>query len=158
MRVAVQHRLCNLEPNLPHETSVADIQYELCRLSAHIYSDLVLFPIPEHSSIRPRLLYELGQTLDRFQLHPGADRDLLAWCVMLAATASISDTVYRSQYVKRLEFYISRDVRLRQWDFYSFLVRRYLWWDYLLDPLAWEAFTAVSWQVIDNLTDSRPPR
>jgi hypothetical protein len=72
---------------------------------------------------------------------------------MLAAVASTSDTVFRPQYLKRLEHAIRRDVRLRKWEFYLHLVRRYLWWDYLLDPLAWEAFTAVSWQDIDDTTD-----
>jgi hypothetical protein len=69
---------------------------------------------------------------------------------MLAAAASTSHTVFRSQYIQRLEVLVRSDERLRNWEFYMGLVRRYLWWGYLLDPLAREAFTAVSWQDIDG--------
>ncbi|KIW69929.1 hypothetical protein, variant [Phialophora macrospora] len=153
IRLAVQHRLCWFEPLTPEQTSLADIQSELCRLSALIYSDLVLFPIPEQSSVKQPLLYDLSRALDKYESGHRSlefDRDFLAWCVMLAAAASTSHTVFRSQYIQRLETVIRSDERLRNWDFYKGLVRRYIWWGYLLDPLAREAFTAVSWQDIDT--------
>ena len=152
MRVAVQHRLCSFDPMSPGQTSFAHIQYEICRLSALLYSDLVLFPIPDHSSIKPSLLYELGRILDKLESEieaagtvlPHTGRELLAWCVMLGAAASTSDAVFRDQYRKRLEHCIGHDARLRDWDYYKALVRRYLWWGYLLDSVAGEAFNGIS--------------
>jgi len=165
MRVAVQHRFCSFDPISPDQTNFAEVQFELCRLSALIFSDLVLFPIPEPSSIKSRLLYDLSRILDKCDIHenrpsakPGsvasswhlsANRDFLAWCVMIgAAAASTYSTVFQSRYINRLERLIRLDERLRSWDFYKGLVTKYLWWDYVLDSLALEAFNAVSLQDI----------
>jgi len=141
LRVAVQHRLCSLEPISPDQSNLDDIHFELCRLSALIYSDLILFPIPDHSSIKPPLLYDLGRALDKYQLisgHSSVNRDFVAWCTLLAATASSSGTGFRAQYIKRLEDLIRADPTLHNWEIYTALARRYLWWGYLLDSLAWE--------------------
>ncbi|KAJ9605774.1 hypothetical protein H2200_009623 [Cladophialophora chaetospira] len=151
MRVAVQHRLCSLNATSTEDTKLTDLQFRLCRLSALLYSDLVLFPIPDHAGVRPPLLYDLGRTLDKYEeasksSPSNAEPNLLAWCVLLAAAASASNTVFLPQYIKRLEDLVSKDRRLRNWEFYKKLVRTFLWWGYLLDPLAWEAFSAVSWQ------------
>lgn len=149
MRVAIQHRLCSIDPTSLDHLNLSGVQHELCRLSAFVYSDLVLFPIPEPTSIRPPLLYELGRCLDKYE-HVGeavstsAAPDFLAWVVLLAAAASTANPVFHSQYVKRLRDLLCKDPRLSNWEFYKGLVRRYIWWDYLLDPLAWEAFSAAS--------------
>jgi hypothetical protein len=130
---------------------------------------MVLFPIPEHSSVKPPLLDDLGRILDKHRLDepllPGeseherssADSDLLAWCVLLATAASTSSRVFRPQYLKRLEQLVRLDQRLQNWEFYKNLVRRYLWWGYVLDSLAWEAFSALPWQDINNSSDGRSP-
>ncbi|KIW65880.1 hypothetical protein PV04_08096 [Phialophora macrospora] len=168
VRVAVQHRLCSFDPISPDQTKSTEIQFELCRLSALIYSDMVLFPIPEHSSVKPPLLDDLGRILDKYRLdglslsgelayeRSSADSDLLAWCVLLATAASTSSRVFRPQYLKRLEQLIRLDQRLQHWEFYKNLVRRFLWWGYVLDPLAWEAFTALPWQDIANRNHGLP--
>ncbi|ETI27177.1 hypothetical protein G647_09860 [Cladophialophora carrionii CBS 160.54] len=148
IRLAVQHRLCSFDPLTPEQISLADLQFELCRLSALIYSDLVLFPIPEQSDVKPPLFYDLGRTLDKYEsvAEPSQiDRDFLAWCVLLAAAASISYPVFRTQFIQRLEGLVGSDERLRDWEFYEGVVKRYLWWGYLLDPPAKEAFAAISW-------------
>jgi hypothetical protein len=103
---------------------------------------MVLFPIPDHSNVKPPLLYDLGRLLDKHvptSGHSAIDRDLMAWCTLLGATACGSDTVYRAQYIKRLRVLIGSDPRLREWEFCTALAKRFLWWGYLLDSLAWEA-------------------
>ncbi len=129
---------------------MTEVQLEVCRLSAFIYSDLILFPIPDQTSVRPPLLYALGRALDKYEefgeaLPMSADPDVLAWSVLLAAAASTTNEVFHTQYVKRLGDLLRKDSRLRDWKFYNGLARRYIWWDYLLDPLAWVAFSAASW-------------
>jgi len=142
-RVAVQHKLCSFDPITPDQARFSDIQFELCRLLALIYSDLVLFPIPEHTSIKPPLLDDLGRVLDMYDMNenlpatglgsgtlrgrpPSAHRDFLSWCILLAAAAATSSTVFRPQYINRLDRLIRLDERLGSWEFYKGLVRRYL--------------------------------
>ena len=151
MRIAVQHRLCSFDVTSLDEANLENVEVQLCRLSALLYSDLVLFPIPDQAGVRPPLLYDLGRTLDKYEevrkaSASRAEPDLLGWCVLLAAAASATNPVFSTQYIKRLEDLVRRDRRLRDWDFYQKLVRRFLWWGYLLDPLAWKAFSAVPWQ------------
>lgn len=166
MRVAVQHRLCSFDPLVLDGLDFAGLRFELCRLSALTYSDLVLFPIPDETSIKPTLLYELGRTLDKFETEredskgtrPGSDDDLIAWSTLLAGAASTLNTTFRGQYIKRLRRLIHKNEKLQNWDYYIRLVKRYLWWSYLLDPLAYEAFNEASWQGIGSGSPSELER
>ena len=153
--IAAQHKLCSFDPISLDQINFARLPFEICRLSALLYSDLVLFPIPDQTSVKPPLLDDLGKILDQYWLNdmlladeirdepPGADYDLLAWCVLIATAASTSSRIFRPQYLQRLQRLVCFDRRLRDWKFYKNLVNRYLWWSHVLDPLALEALAEV---------------
>lgn len=61
---------------------------EACRLATFIYNDLVLVPIPECVTVRPRLAAQLKLVLEYF-IPTAAQEDIFTWFVVLGAMASL---------------------------------------------------------------------
>ena len=84
---------------------------EVTRLTLHLFSDLVLFPIPSTTSVKTMLLYKLrkelqpyttsvqahqpqpstaAQQLPRMALHPAEMQDFLTWVLTICAISSLN--------------------------------------------------------------------
>jgi len=139
-RNAVQHRLLSL-PAFDGLLGPADALYEACRLSALIYSEMVLFPFPAVAGVKPKLATRLRRALDCCTLHQCWDHHprVMLWiatCGGIAATG----TGDRAWYVRK------NKLCLDQWpvkdcSHYLACMRRYLWWDYVCEEPArrlWE--------------------
>ncbi|KIV76918.1 hypothetical protein PV11_08767 [Exophiala sideris] len=116
----------------------------LCHEAALIYSDFVMFPLPQCCGVRStaarRLLIVIEQLeKDDAQYTVRANDDgvspspavaaLLMWALVLGALAASDDLdkrYYRLKLMKRLKM---SDVRC--WNDFKNTMRRFLWWDYM---------------------------
>lgn len=64
VRTATQHRLLLLTPPLSELPTSDEGIYNETRLATLIYSDMVLFPLPPASTLKPRVADMLGRALD----------------------------------------------------------------------------------------------
>ena len=116
-----------------HDDSI----YNIVRLATLIYSDLVLFPLGDSISIKPRLAYDLRKALEF--LLAGNDtmsqeeNDLITWCTTMGAIAAYG-SVHQEWYVERLALALREDDHLVDWILFQTLMSHYLWWDHVLQP------------------------
>jgi len=142
-RNAVQHQLCSLDPPSDPDPPHEDVITNMVRLALIIYSDFVLFPISDSTSIRPRLAYDLRKAL--VVLQPGwtispPERELVTWCTTMGAMAS-HGTVHQEWYVPRLAQALYDDPRLLDWILFQTLMSHFLWWDDVLQPRCWDVWS-----------------
>jgi hypothetical protein len=106
---------------------------EALRLAVFIYNDFVLFPIPECVTVRPRLAAQLKLVLE-YCVPTATQEELFTWIVVLGAMASLEtdDEQWYWLMIRSRMFYhsIGHDWLSRL----SRIMRRFLWWDYVLDP------------------------
>ena len=143
VRNAVMHRLCSLDPPPNSNSSRSDATYNIVRLSALIFGDFVLFPIPDSTSVKPRLVYDLRKALEAFfQGSPASrqERDLVTWCTAMGAMASHS-TVHKEWYTGHLNSILRDDPRLLDWILFQTLMGHFLWWDFVLYPRCWDIWS-----------------
>ncbi|KIW71938.1 hypothetical protein PV04_00164 [Phialophora macrospora] len=144
--------------------------HECCRLSMLIFSDMVLFPMPSCTRIKPRLADELRHLLETFDdkvkatqdagiTHSTPFADMVLWALVLGGIAA-SFTDHRPWFVRRLRMTlrgqepdkVSVDSNassasasaLESWPSFRDRVTRFLWWDPVVDAPArdlWEAAT-----------------
>lgn len=145
-RNAVQHHLCSLDPpshaDLSHDDAIDDV----VRLALLIYSDFVLFPISDATSIKPRLAYDLRTALVSLESRwvlSAAERELVTWCTTMGAMASFA-TVHQELYIARLAQALHDDPRLLDWILFQTLMSHFLWWDHVLQPRCWEVWVAAT--------------
>jgi hypothetical protein len=87
--LAAQHALCSLAPIEP-PSSYESTLHEVVRISALLYSDMVLFVMPQASGVRQKLLQGLRNGL-AFCISTQADSDrrrLIVWALVIGAVAS----------------------------------------------------------------------
>ena len=134
-RNEVQHGFLSL----PRLTSTGtanhlDILTCICRISGLIFSDMVLYPLPYSTGIKPRLAVRLRQALALPQLKPywtSCYTDLLTWSCVLGAIAA-SRMSLRGWFVASLLRMPS--ARQADWVGFQAIIARYLWWDYVCVP------------------------
>ena len=137
VRVALQNQLCNLDPPTGLVPSHEDRLYDVVRLAALIYSDLVLFPIPDSGGIKPRLAYDLRKALElldtRDIAHDQDESEIILWCTTMGAMAAYG-SVHQECFVEKLTVALRNDERLQDWILFQTLMSQYLWWEYVLQP------------------------
>jgi hypothetical protein len=122
-----------LSPNLFTSSTSPPYQQlqEIYRLSHLIYLDMVLYPTPPHTRIKPRLAHTLVPFLLSIadQAWSSSLSHFLLWSAMLGGIAArfIPD---RSLYVELLA---SRTERTESWESVRARLQTYLWWDYVCD-------------------------
>ncbi len=144
VRTALQNQLCSLDPPTSLVSSHDDWLYDVVRLAALIYSDLVLFPISDTVSIKPRLAYDLRKALEFLQSRDNVDNqeenELILWCTTMGGVAAYG-TVHQDCYIERLTMALREDGRLLDWILFQTLMSHYLWWDYVLQPRCWDVWS-----------------
>ncbi|KIW29255.1 uncharacterized protein PV07_05080 [Cladophialophora immunda] len=134
-----------------------------CRLGSLIYSDMVLFPMPSCTKIKPRLARELRQLLEEFQdlkivtedfKHPVSD--MVLWVLVMGGIAA-SFTEHRRWFQDRLRTRLRRtksDASFSSgtWAEFKRHVSKFLWWDPVVDRPAMELWNEATHElrVADN--------
>ncbi|KIW66430.1 hypothetical protein PV04_05765 [Phialophora macrospora] len=160
VRNAIQHKLCCLDPPTDLVPSHDDSVYNIVRLAALIYSDLVLFPLGDSASIKPRLAYDLRKALELHSAGHGspheaeAEAELMIWCTTMGAIAACG-TVHQEWFVERLTQAQREDERLLNWILFQTVMSHYLWWDYVLQPRCWDIWSEATQMVQPDYTGSR---
>jgi hypothetical protein len=150
-RNTVQHRLLSL-PRREFVLVPDHAIYEACRLSALIFSDMVIFPLPAAKNVGPRLAAMLRQTLERLSgPAPNHNTDMdgetdhapvLLWVVMLGAIAGANTKGLRDWYCAMLHRYAVL-LGVTAWSDVRVLLQKHLWWDHVCDPPARQIWAEV---------------
>ncbi|RVX67148.1 hypothetical protein B0A52_08582 [Exophiala mesophila] len=156
----VHHRLMSIEEFRFLDTDPTSVLQDICRWAALIYSDLVLFPLPAATKIKPRLAGKLKDAIKRLEtvattsnlaqstlLSPDVSNVLL-WALMLGGFASIFSphsawyTRTLARYLN-LQFQLSKSSREPDWQDFKAIMSSFLWWDFIFEEpgarLWWEA-------------------
>jgi hypothetical protein len=122
-----------------------------------IYSDMVLFPLPSCTLMKPRLARELRQILEETQYtellisNPKGAKltvitDIFTWIIVMGGIAA-SFTAHRQFFVNCLRGRVSMgqvDEGVEQsWESFKELVSKFLWWEYVLDVPTMELWSEV---------------
>ena len=115
-----------------------DALLEACRLSGLIFSDMVLFPIPWGTGVKPRLASQLHTTLrlpclDAIRRETrGIHRDLVIWVLYLGSIAAFL-TIHEEWYIQELSEMLDHDLLSSDngFDRICVLMNRFLWWEYV---------------------------
>jgi hypothetical protein len=135
-RTATQHRLLSLAPPSSGIPESDECIYNATRVAALIYSDMVLFPLPPASAIKPKLADMLRRALDCCTLQScwGWHPSLMLWAIVLGGIAA-SSTSHRHWYASRL-YTLSTELGLYSWELTKEILSSFLWWDYVCDQPA----------------------
>ncbi|KIX93544.1 uncharacterized protein Z520_10722 [Fonsecaea multimorphosa CBS 102226] len=159
VRNAVQHQLCSLDPPSELVPTHDDLLYNMVRLAALIYSDLVLFPIGESVNLKSQLAYDLRKALELSftgeTRETQAERELILWCLTMGTMAS-HGTVHQEWYVVQLGRNLREDRRLLDWILFQTLMSHFLWWDYVLQPRCWDVWNEAAQPVRVEELSSAP--
>lgn len=129
-RNTIQHQLLSLPTELEHGI------YDLCRFAALIFSDMVLFPLPPATAVKPRLAVQLRRALGPFSVESWRNEHLhiLLWAVVMGGIASW-DTRNRLWYAFRLHD-LSARLGLVTWESCKYILSTCLWWEHVCSPAA----------------------
>lgn len=151
-----QHKLLGVAPRMLHGPTRVDILPHICCVGGLIYNDLVLFPLPPTTQVRPRLAKELRtamETFDRFEAdettHEYLNNDfgdlnlMVMWALMMGALAALNTPDDYSFFIIKLQHYVRRAPHLSEWQAFSNVMETYLWWNYIFDENATRLWTEV---------------
>jgi hypothetical protein len=146
-RNSIQHRLMSLPSakELNNDHFQPQKIYELCRISAIIYSLLAIFPLPTFNAPFPQLALMLRQTLVEIDLPQiwKTIPDLLLWILMLGGIASIGNE--RMWFVVTLRC-LGVTTSIRNWGALKHVMKSIMWLDCVCDSDG-----EVLWDEISNL-------
>jgi hypothetical protein len=155
-----QHKLLTIKPTCSLETNQMDCVREICRWTALIYNDMVVFPLPATTETKPRLSNALRLAIENYEAFRSrspstAERvvkaidysGLILWALMLGSMAATL-TVNSTWYAQKLGRYLAQSPYRHTWSDFRRLMSTYLWWGYIFDDpgqrLWWEGHTFVS--------------
>jgi hypothetical protein len=158
------HELLSIGSGMPPYPTRTDYLREICRLAGLIYSDIVLFPLPPTTKVRPRLAGDLRSAVDRYEQLEGARTShnylahstgdqslLLIWALMLGGLATLH-TLEHGYFIGKLRDHIRMLPYANNWPAFSDLLNTYLWWDYIFKEPA-----SMLWiEVVRGLNENRP--
>ncbi|KEF57670.1 uncharacterized protein A1O9_05588 [Exophiala aquamarina CBS 119918] len=153
--IALQHRMLSLStPSPPTDLVFGDLDdciFQIVRLTTFIFSDFVFFPTAEVRNGRHRLATILKDHLTIYfglqsaqfpGLTLGFEHDhLILWALVLGGAAS-SSTSSREWYV--LQIFERVSAQQVTWDELQTILRRFLYYDYVLDRSVTNLWVEVS--------------
>lgn len=155
-----QHKLLAIKSTCSLKTSQMDCVREICRWTALIYNDMVVFPLPATTETKPRLSNALRLAIENYETFGGKHTSaaegvvkaidysgLILWALMLGSMAAAL-TVNSTWYAQKLGHYLSQSPYRHTWSDFRRLMSTYLWWGYVFDDpgqrLWWEGHTFIS--------------
>ena len=136
-RNAVQHRLISLQSweHLPERERDAHsrVMYECCRITALLYSNAVLFPIPLNTGWHRRLCQQLRNVMQASLfdslLHAKESRAVLLWSLYIGAMAAFH-TPERSFFLDSLRQILAQQSHeYTSWQVVESVLLDFLWTD-----------------------------
>ena len=131
-RNTTQHRLLSLPEYPLQPPSQANYMYEVCRIAALIYSNIVIFPLPPATGVHTNLVSRLKQLLTlAIPSCPVAHLHIILWAITLGgiSTGSSSDRVW---FLCRLAE-VSTKLGLYQWSQIQECLSSLLWLDFVCE-------------------------
>ena len=132
-RNSIQHGLLSL-PHLPTNNSSEDnCIYEVCRIAALIFSDMVLFPLPSGTGTREKLVHSLMRPLGSCRLLSSWERypSLLLWATILGGIA-VKEPQKRTWFVRQLSNAVIKQTE-SAWPLVRNILSTFLWWHVVCD-------------------------
>jgi hypothetical protein len=137
-RTITQHRPLSLAPPFSDIPQPDECIYNATRVSALIYSDMVLFPLPPQAGVKPKLADMLRRALDCCTIQScwrgGSHPRLLLWTGVVGGIAA-SSTSQKPWYASRLHK-LSTKLRIYDWELIKKILSSFLWWDYICEEPA----------------------
>ena len=130
-RNSAQHQLLTLALNPWDSSSQSNYLYEVCRLTALIYSNIVIFPMPPVSGVHAILACRLRETLDSALLSSCSNLYLpfLLWAVTLGGiSCSLSS---ERGYFQRRFIEVCTKLGLARWNRIQEHLSSFLWLDFV---------------------------
>ncbi len=110
-----------------------DLLQEIYRQALLIYMDMVLYPIPPHARVKPRLAHSLLPLLLALSDETWTNdlHDFLVWAALMGAMGAR----YIPERILYIELLASKteESSLRTWEALHDCMRRYLWWDFVCE-------------------------
>ena len=132
-RNSTQHDLLSL-PHLPTDNSSEDnCIYEVCRIAALIFSDMVLFPLPPSTGTREKLAHSLMRPLGCCRLLSSWERypSLLLWATILGGIA-VKEPQKRTWFMRQLSNAVIKQTE-SAWPLVKNILSTFLWWHVVCD-------------------------
>lgn len=126
-RNAVHHALLSLPaaelPDTRRPQAFKSLGYEICRVTAIIYSTAILWGLPPHRGWHQKLAHNLRELLEK--LEPGSEPDMIVWALCIGGLASngSSDRNFFEERLRRL----IKDKGLIAWPRIECIVADFLW-------------------------------
>jgi hypothetical protein len=135
-RCWVQHQFLAFTPDSSDEDDYQQRILTVCRLSALIFSEMVIFPFPAVQKIKPMLAERLRDALlDLLETSVETSHQrLLTWATVMGSIAS----TYNEHHEWFLEQLIQSlvDIDVQSWEGLRELCASFLWWDPVCTPPA----------------------
>jgi hypothetical protein len=131
-RNVTQHRLLSLPEYPLQPPSHANYMYELCRVAALTYSNIVIFPLPPASGLHTNLVFRLKHLLTTvIPSCPDAHLRVVLWAITLGgiSTGSSSERMwFLSKFAE-----VSTKLALYQWSRVHDCLSTLLWLDFVME-------------------------
>ena len=127
-RNALQYRLISL-PAFEGLVGREDAMYDAVRLSVLIYSEMVTFPFPDVTGVKPNLATRLRRALDCCTMHKCWETSsaVMLWVSTLGAVAA-TNTPDRAWYVAKCKMCLEM-LEIDDCARYLRLMKLFLWWE-----------------------------
>ena len=132
IRNSCQHRLLSLPDHSAQREKPGFCMYEVCRLAALIYSNLVIFPLPTNCGVGDKLVSRLCKALvAAFATFPDISHRVLLWAVTLGGI-QCSSSSDRRWFVQQFAD-LSERFALAQWGRIVDSLTSFVWSDFVLE-------------------------
>ena len=132
IRNSCQHQLLSLPDHSAQQETSGFCMYEVCRLAALIYSNLVIFPLPTNCGVGNKLVSRLRKALFTvFATLPDINQRVLLWAVALGGIQSSSSSD-RRWFVQQFAD-LSERFALVQWGRIVDSLTSFVWSDFVLE-------------------------
>jgi hypothetical protein len=131
-RNCTQHRLLSLAEYSLQPPSQANYMYEVCRIAALTYSNIVIFPMPPASGVHTILVIRLKQLLTHaIPSCPDAHLHVILWAITLGGISTGSSSERAWFLHKFVE--VSSKLGLYQWSRIQECLSSLLWLDFVCE-------------------------
>lgn len=133
-RNAIQHSICTL-PHISRPENIEQALQEICRNALLCFSDMVIFPIPEQTGNRSRLViqhYTFLRACEKFAAWQTSHFFFLLWATTIGCVAS-ANLPFRSTFSTLLSWALSNQPM--SWSELKDHLTNFIWWDYICDEL-----------------------
>jgi hypothetical protein len=150
-RCWVQHQLLAFTPVSCNDDDYQERILTICRLSALIFSEMVIFPFPALQNIKPMLAGRLREALLGLPetIRNDSHKYLLTWAMVLGSIASTYNE-HHGWYLEQLSQNLV-EIDIQYWEGLRQLCSSFLWWGPVCNPP-----TVVVWRDVKAKIDSLP--